>query len=122
MRAFLVALVLLAGCQSTNMVRKAPTGSWTGAIVPMNHPDQSTPIEVVIVDEEEGPIVGILGPDGHSISTFDVELSSEEMKFGFLEPEEGVAVRCTLALQDDGAFKGRCSDDSGKWVEMRLTQ
>ena len=95
-------------------------GTWTGELVPMNHPDQGVPLRFHVSRVDGSPRIEIRGPGELVLATRDVTVSDTGVAFLFDEPEAGVPLRCTLRYDDEGVLTGRCTDPEGKWADLTM--
>lgn len=121
-RSYLVLLALLlsaAACSSPD--RALPEGTWTGGLVPMNHPEMETPIAYLVRHQGDELVLSLSGPDGSgTMATRAVRLAQDTLYFEFDEPEQNMPLRCALGRQLDGSFVGRCTDPSGQWARFSM--
>lgn len=115
--ALLLALAL-AACTSTTDAPSLQEGTWTGGLVPMNHPDMQTPIRYDVRRDGGALAIDITGPDGQAVAARDIRVEADTLHFVFNEPERNVPLTCALARQDDARYEGRCTDAGGKWARF----
>ena len=118
LKYFLVpALFLLYACDSDP---KLTEGRWTGSLSPMNHPEMQNPVAYDVGYRDTQLQIDLIGPDGTSSSTKNVKMTSDTLYFAFSEPEEKVLLKCALAKENQGLFRGRCTDLNGKWAMFTM--
>ena len=118
----LVSCLALAACATTQIQapERLAEGTWTGALTPMNHPDQNTPMRYRVAYSDEGLSIEMEWPRGDALLGRDAELQEGMLTFGLIEPEGNVPLQCNLARQPDGSFDGRCADAEGKWARFTM--
>ena len=108
----------LVGCTSEEVV-EVPTleeGTWTGTIMPMDHPDERTEI-IYRVSTTLGGVNMTIGTSFDNVRpSRDVEVTVDSLYFVFDEPESEVELTCALGLQSNGNYEGKCLDPENKWA------
>jgi hypothetical protein len=125
--AMLSRLLLLASplllstvaCSNTSQPN-LETGTWTGTLTPMNHPEMANPVTYA-VDYPDGTLsIDLIGPGGASLPTRSIHYTADSLHYAFDEPEEGVTLRCALGRQPNDGFAGRCTDANGQWAHFTM--
>ena len=96
------------------------TGTWTGGLTPMNHPDMTMPMTYDVRRDADGLAISLAGEQGEMTPTHDVALDGDTLRFAFNEPEENVLLTCALGRQADASYAGRCTDAEGKWAHFTM--
>ena len=118
----LLFVLLLSAAACASPERPLPEGTWTGGLVPMNHPEMHSPIAYLVRYQGDDLVLSLTGPDGSggTMATRSVRLAQDTLYFAFDEPEQNMPLRCALGRQPDGSFVGRCTDPSGKWARFSM--
>lgn len=113
-KLFIISLLFMAACNSSPELKE---GRWTGHLTPMNHPDMTIPVNYDVTYTENSLMISVIGSDGvPPVVTQNPRLEDDTLSFVFNEPEEQVALECTLVRTEKRGFSGKCSDSSGKWA------
>ena len=115
----LVCLTIFTACAPPSKNKSLlDEGRWSGYLTPMNHPEMQNPVSYEVSYENSDLDIQLIGPGAEPVQTMNPHVEGDTLYFSFNEPEEGVTLECRLASLSEGeaAFKGRCSDPSGKWA------
>lgn len=116
-KALCATLCIFAACGTSARLEE---GRWTGALMPMTHPDVANPVVYDVGYEGSVLHIDLVAPGGAAVPTREVSLETDTLRFTFNEPEEGVRLRCALARDGAGGFAGRCADIEGKWAGFTM--
>lgn len=84
------------------------TGTWTGEIIPPEGFVNAVTYDVIATNDSLAITLNV--PNMGTIPFEDIALNADTLTFSW---ELGVALQCSLTLQDDGSFDGECGDAQG---------
>jgi hypothetical protein len=105
---------------STTASNKMTVGKWTGVIVPPQAGDQPLDMEVNVAADADS-VKATFDIPAAGISEPLTGIKVEDKKISWAMSVQGMDIKCTLDKQDDGSFKGNCSDASGTNAPLTLS-
>ncbi|HEX9658974.1 MAG TPA: hypothetical protein VGA18_01700 [Rhodothermales bacterium] len=117
MRNIAYLIVITLGIATSGCDQPPPVlteGKWTGAVVPLNHPDLRSEVyyRVSYEGQDLTILIGMMGMESRAAR--EVVVTTDSLKFVFDEPEGDVPLDCALGLHPTGNYEGLCADSAGK--------
>ncbi len=102
-------VLLLAAISTTAAGQSLETGTWTGTVYP---PDgEAVSVTFDVRGEGSDLVITMQDTPMGALELIDIELSESTLEFAWVPG--GMLLTCKLERQEDGSYKGPCTDEDG---------
>jgi hypothetical protein len=91
-------------------------GKWTGTVSPPSN--QTMAVSFDVLGSGDSLSITMHGPEGRDIPFRAIRVESDTLHFEWSPGE--TTVRCALNRQEDGSFRGTCTDTEGKNGQLAM--
>jgi hypothetical protein len=114
--AYLAAAALGLAATAPLCAQTLPAGKWSGTMAPPSSEGVAVSFDVAGIDDSL--VITMTGPDGRQIPFGAIRVESGKLEFQW--SPGNTTVQCELTKQDDGTYRGPCTDTEGMTGQLAM--